>query len=221
VFVADGAGDFRAASGALRRTAAQEQAPLRVETFVWSHGYGRILSDQLALNYARAQGLRLAKLLADKHQAYPDSPLYLVGHSAGSQVVLAAAEEASPESIERIILLAPSVPSDYDLRPALRKVHQDIAVFCSPQEDWYLPCGMLLTSLRYCRFCHAAGTGGFETLPLTPEDTLCYKKLRHFPWEPRLAWTGHEGGHFGSYQPGFLKAFVLPLLAPAVLSHRS
>ena len=47
---------------------------------------------------------------------------------------------------------------------------------------------------------------------LHSEDVACYAKLRHYPWEPRLAWTGHEGGHFGCYQPGYLRAFVLPLL---------
>ena len=32
--------------------------------------------------------------------------------------------------------------------------------------------------------------------------------------EPTDAATGHTGGHYGNYVPGYLKAKVLPLLNP-------
>ena len=47
---------------------------------------------------------------------------------------------------------------------------------------------------------------------LSPEDAALYSKLRQHPWNSGLAWTGNRGGHYGSYEPGFLQAFVLPLL---------
>jgi hypothetical protein len=41
-----------------------------------------------------------------------------------------------------------------------------------------------------------------------------YAKLRQYPWEPGLDSTGNHGGHYGAYQPDFLRVAVLPLLLP-------
>ena len=57
-----------------------------------------------------------------------------------------------------------------------------------------------------------AGRCGFEPLIATPADACLYRKLRQHPWHPAIAWTGNYGGHYGAYQPGFLKAYILPLL---------
>src|SRR5687767_4366858 len=46
VFVADGAGNFQAASMHLRDVVACDRLPIDVRTFEWSHGYGRIVADQ-------------------------------------------------------------------------------------------------------------------------------------------------------------------------------
>ena len=47
VFVANGAGDYRKASQAISAVVVADHLPLRVELFLWSHGHGRIASDQL------------------------------------------------------------------------------------------------------------------------------------------------------------------------------
>ncbi len=47
--------------------------------------------------------------------------------------------------------------------------------------------------------------------PATFEDTVLYGKLRQHPWSRDLLWTGNRGGHYGSYQPPFLRAYVLPI----------
>jgi pimeloyl-ACP methyl ester carboxylesterase len=213
VYVADGAGNFRATSAALRKAVVAEKLPLYVKTFEWSHGYGRVLADQVDREHIQREGQRLAEVLRARRQTYPDSPIYLVGHSAGCGVILAATEHLPPGQIDRVILLAPSVPSDYDLRPALHAVTDELDVFCSIRDDSYLRASDVVTSLFLCKWCTAAGCHGFHPVGDTPDDAACYAKLRHYPWEPRLAWTGHEGGHFGCYQQGYLRAFVLPLLA--------
>src|SRR5262249_1730441 len=111
-----------------------------------------------------------------------------------------------------IILLAPSVPSGYDLRPALRSTRRGVVVFCSHYADWYLRVGLALTNTLCGRRFIAAGTVGFCPIIQSPGDAAGYAKLVHYPWSPLLAWTGHEGGHFGCYQQGYLRTFVLPLL---------
>ena len=51
------------------------------------------------------------------------------------ELILAAGEMLSPDSVDGIILLAPSVCVDYDLRPALRAVRHGIDVFHSDRDS--------------------------------------------------------------------------------------
>ena len=86
-----------------------------------------------------------------------------------------------------------------------------IDVFCSRQDYWYLGVGILL--LSPFQGCYpVAGYGGFEPAGATPEDSSLYANLRQYHWQPGLEWTGNNGGHYGSYQQGFLRSVVLPLL---------
>jgi hypothetical protein len=48
----DGAGGFEATSSALREAVQECRLPLSVATFHWTHGYGRILSDQMDREHA-------------------------------------------------------------------------------------------------------------------------------------------------------------------------
>jgi hypothetical protein len=57
------------------------------------------------------------------------------------------------------------------------------------------------------------GRSGFCPVIETPEDGALYSKLREHPWQPCLSWSGNHGGHYGPYQPKYLRAFILPLLA--------
>ena len=124
VFVADGAGGFHATSATLTEVLAEDRIPLAVEMVEWTHGYYRVLADQIDHGHALAEGRRLALEVAAYRQTCPGK-VYLVGHSAGSAVILAAAEALPPDSVDRIILLAPSVSMSYDLRPALRAPARD------------------------------------------------------------------------------------------------
>lgn len=212
VLVADGAGDFRAASLSLAQVAEQAQAPLCVQSFVWSHGYFRILADEMDYRHIRCEGQLLAQRVWAEKQVHPETPIFLVAHSAGTGVVLNAAEALPPNTVERIILLAPAVSTERDLRGALRAARQGIDVFYSKNDWWYLGTAVTLFGTADRRWTAAAGRVGFRPMVCAPEDGALYDKLRQYPWDESLSWTGHKGGHYGSYQPGFLKACVLPLL---------
>jgi pimeloyl-ACP methyl ester carboxylesterase len=212
VFVANGSGDFRTVSANLGRVVADTGTPLEIETVTWSHGTGRYIIDHTDHENHLEQGERLAAQVAAYRKAYPGRKVYLIGHSAGCAVVLAAAERLPPDSVDRIILLAPSVCTAYDLRPSLRTARCGIDVFTS-REDWLvLGLGMKIvgTAERQCRT--AAGEYGFEPRIDCPADAALYEKLRQHAWDPVVAWTGHGGGHYGSNEPGYLRAYVLPLL---------
>jgi pimeloyl-ACP methyl ester carboxylesterase len=213
VFVANGSGDVRILSSNLRQVLADTCTPLQVETFIWSHGRGRVLADHTDYANMRAQGCRLAAQVgACRHQC-PGCRIYLIGHSAGCAVVLAAAEMLPTESVDRIILLAPSVCADYDLRRALCTARCGIDVFCSHRDRLVLGLGMRLVGTADRRGRIAAGQRGFVPIIMWPTDAALYAKLREHPWGPDVTWTGNWGGHSGCNRASFLRAYVLPLLS--------
>jgi pimeloyl-ACP methyl ester carboxylesterase len=216
VFVADGAGDFRQASKNIAAAVESDKVPLAVETFVWSHGSLRVLADQLDCKNIRAEGHRLAQLILATRSEFPDRSICLLGHSAGSQVILAAADELPPASVQRIVLLNPSVQSNYDLRKALRTACDGIDVHCSTKDYWYLGVVVGVVSCFRGDWAPAAGIEGFKPVIEGPEDEILYTRLHHFPWNPELNKTGNDGGHYGGYQHGYLHAYILPRLTSEI-----
>jgi pimeloyl-ACP methyl ester carboxylesterase len=212
VFVANGSGDFRSVSANLSQVVTETATPLQVETVPWSHGRWRYLADHLDHANHVSQGQQLAAQVIACRQACPGRRVYLVGHSSGCAVVLAAAEALPADSIDRVILLAPSVCVSYDLRPALRTARAGIEVFYSNQDIAILGLGMGIvgTAEGGCRI--AAGRRGFNPVITCTTDAALYEKLHQHAWDPAVAWSGHTGGHYGSNQPEFLRAYVLPLL---------
>ncbi len=218
VLAADGAGNFQSTSEALREAVACTGQPLYVDAFEWSHGLGRIIRDQVDEPHAREEGRRLAcKVLAYRRNC-PGTEIYLVGHSAGTAVVLAAAENLPPGSVDRIILLAPSVSADYDLRPALRCAQGGVDVFYSERDIWLLGLAVGILGTADRQWTAAAGRVGFHPVICGPEDSCLYGKLRQHRWDPCVGWTGNTGGHFGPYQAVYLRAYVIPLLSRTTCS---
>jgi pimeloyl-ACP methyl ester carboxylesterase len=212
VFIANGSGDFRTTSEGLSCAVAAAAAPLRLETFAWSHGLGCYLSDHSDHANHVAQGRRLAALVAECRRACPDRAVYLVGHSAGCAVVLAAAEALPSGSVERIVLLAPSVSAGYDLRPALACARCGIDSFYSRRDLVQLAAGVTLAGTADRRWEPAAGRVGFRPVLACPGDAALYEKLRQHPWDGCVAWTGDHGLHYGTNREDFARAYLLPLL---------
>jgi hypothetical protein len=127
-------------------------------------------------------------------------------------VVLAAAEVLPPASVERIVLLAPSVSAGYDLRPALACARCGIDSFCSRRDVFLLGAGVTLAGTADRRWDPAAGRVGFRPVLVYPDDAQLYTKLREHSWDPRVAWTGDQGLHYGSNREEFARAYLLPLL---------
>jgi alpha-beta hydrolase superfamily lysophospholipase len=146
VFVANGSGDTRTVSANLSEVVAETGAPLEVEAFVWTHGRGRVLADHLDHAHHLEEGRRLAAWVAEYHKCHPDRAVYLIGHSAGCAVVLAAAEQLPPDSLTRVVLLSPSVSTGYDLRPTLRAARGGVDVYCSGRDRLVLGLGMATPS---------------------------------------------------------------------------
>jgi pimeloyl-ACP methyl ester carboxylesterase len=215
VFVADGSGDYRTTSRALSEAVSASATPLRVETFVWSHGYGRMLADHVDHCNHLEEGRRLAALVVAVKQSCPERAVYLVGHSSGTAVALAAAEASPPGSIERVVLLAPAVSHDYDLRPALNTVRQSIDVFISRRDVGALAFGTGIAGTADRQRSAAAGRIGFTPILTCPGDEMLYAKLRIHPWNQSVVWSGNRGNHYGTLEPRFMSAYIVPLLQSA------
>ena len=213
VFVADGAGDFRTTIAALRQVLAEDDVPLQVRTIPWSHGYWRVVADQVDDLHARAEGWKLAEQITAERQAHPDEEIYLLAYSAGCNIVLSAAEALPPRTVDRIILLAAAVPSNYDLRPALRCSRDGVDAFYSRRDRWCLGLCLRLEVLLGIKYTPVAGRFGFRPVLESPEDAVCYARLRQHPWEPEWEWAGNAGGHYGCHHPEFLRLFILPLFS--------
>ena len=211
VFVADGAGNYQCASDAFRQAAQEGRIPVQVVTFEWSHGYLRSLEDLTHRSHARREGRRLAELVEDYRRACPGKPVYLAGHSAGAMVVLAALEYLPVHSVDRAVLISPAVSCAYDLRPALQAIKFDLHNFHSDR-DW-IHCELFTRIFGNCDGSRAACAGrcGFLPQATGEDDKRLLSKLIQRPWTERDRETGNDGGHFGAYQSGFLRASVFPL----------
>jgi pimeloyl-ACP methyl ester carboxylesterase len=212
VIVCDGSGDFRTLSTAMARAIGAAHAPLAVETFVWSHGYGRYAIDHMDHCNHLAMGRILAERVLAYRRAYPCLKIYLAGHSAGNAVVLAAAEKLPPNTVDRIVLLAPSVSPGYDLRCALASSREGIDAFVSNRDRVVLGLAMrIVGTADRQRWGPAAGQVGFRPVVCASGDAALYTRLRQHRWDPVVCWTGHEGGHYGNNRTPFVSAYVLPL----------
>lgn len=213
VLVADGAGGYPEAFQAVTTAVEESGTPLYVRSFDWTHGQRRGVADLADVDHARAQGRRLAAQIAAYRSTCPQMPIYLVAFSAGTHVALEATRWLPPDSLQRVILLAPAVSADYDLRPALAASRQGVDAFCSARDRFYLGFGTRVVGTADGKQdVPAAGRVGFA-MPTGPDLALA-QRLRQHPWDPSIAWTGNTGNHSGSMRPAYFRAFVLPLLIP-------
>lgn len=211
VWVADGAGDFKGCSTALTNANRLSGNPFELSVFPWSHGYGRVRLDQTDWEHAKRQGERLAATIRTRKEREPGRRVVLVAHSAGCAVALAAGDALPPDSIDRTILLAPSVSTGYDLRPSLLAAREGLDVFCS-RKDWLaLGIGVRLAGTADNGSGPAAGRRGFRLPAEFVLDPVASGRLRQHFWSAEQAWTGHTGGHYGMHSPAFVRAYLFPL----------
>jgi pimeloyl-ACP methyl ester carboxylesterase len=214
VLVADGAGGVPEALHALEEAVKETRAPLYIRSFDWTHGQGRGVRDMADAEHSRAQGRRLAAEIAWYRGACPSTPVYVLAYSAGTHVALEAARWLPPDSLERIVLLAPAVAADYDLRPPLAAARQGVDAFTSDRDRFYLGIGTRVVGTADGKNgVPPAGRVGFDVPPVAgPTDACLLRRLRQHPWEPSVAWSGNTGTHSGSLAPQYFRAYVLPLL---------
>ncbi len=213
IFLAGGAGGADITANSLRWALKQSKNPHQLREFRWTHGKGHFLRDiQDTRNLVEKANELSGQILQYKIEN-PERPIYLVGKSTGTALVLMAAEKLPPGWVEKIILLSSAVSPSYDLAPALRATRTEIVSFHSTW-DWFILdwCTATFgTADRY--YCASAGLKGFEVPGADHPDSELYKRLRQVAWTPRMIWQGNTGAHFGTSMPLFMLREVAPLVA--------
>jgi hypothetical protein len=237
VLAADGIGGLDLSATGLHYEVARAGFGYRVETVGWCHGFGHWYRDLTRRENVRRHAAQVARRVLDfrasrtsapgplddanagSAAAAPDPaarPVFLVGKSGGTGVLIEALEQLPDDSVERAILIAPALSSRYDLRRALRAVRRDLVVYWSPLDVVLLGAGTkLFGTIDRVRSVGAGLTGFREPREFDDAGRALYAaKLRQVRWAWRMARTGYLGGHVGPDSPWFLRRFVIPLLTP-------
>jgi hypothetical protein len=190
--------------------------PHELFDYQWTHGRGHFLRDLQDLRHIAAKGAELAEVVRELKEADPGRPIYLVGHSAGAAIVLAAAERLPPVTVERVVLLSAAVSPTFDLRGALRGTRGQIVSFNSTMDRFYLDFCTRMFGTADRVYGPSAGLQGFVAPPdLDAEGRLLYGRLVQVPWKASQWIDGGRGGfHHSTCMPGFLSNEVAPLLRP-------
>jgi pimeloyl-ACP methyl ester carboxylesterase len=209
IFVAPGAGAGLDIVDNMRESIAKVHLPLYVAAVPWNHQPSAAIADVKDQENHQIQGYKLARRILFYRQINPGGKIYLVAHSAGGAVLLAATQHLPPNSIDRIVLLAPAETTCYDLRQALKVCRHGIDVYYS-SNDKTLHLLMNLVGSTEGDQGPAAGQVGFKRYAESPEDALLYRKLRQFPWCQEYGQWGYHGGHLGVTRESFMTHCIVP-----------
>jgi len=152
---------------------------------------------------------RLAALIIQWRKDHPGSRIALIGHSAGAGVIVGMLARLDDSvTVGPVILLAPALSPDFDLRPALAHANC-IHVFYSA-DDWFWQ-GIGSTIFGGYDGVHRDGAGrrGFTLAHLSDEQKC--KVIQH-PWQPQWKSLGEDGGHFDWMSGPFVAHVLAPLI---------
>jgi hypothetical protein len=213
VIVADGVGGFDLCGLGLKYAVARARRPYEVRVWPWGHGRWRWHADLSDVPNLREQAARIAQEVRTFRDRVPGAPVFLLGKSGGSGVVVAALEQLEGDAVEVAILLAPALSPRCDLSRALRAVRRQLVAFWSPLDLIVLGIGTSLFGTIDRVWGPAAGLVKFrEPADLDRPGRAQYAKLVQVRWTPAMARGGYLGGHVGVDMPWFLQEYVLPLL---------
>jgi len=155
---------------------------------------------------------KLAEQITQWRNDHPGCRIVLIGHSAGAGVVVGALGRLDDCTVVGpVILLAPALSPDFDLRPAL--VHATVVhVFFSPEDTFWQGIGSFIFGGYDGIHRDGAGRKGFTLAQLTAEQKA--KVIQH-PWQAQWKPLGEDGGHFD----WMARPFVTEVLAP-LIDHR-
>lgn len=162
----------------------------------------------------RREAQKVTDRILTYRRHHPGRCIHLIGHSGGGGLALMAVE-ALPRDVQvtSVILLAPAVSPEYDLRRALRRSRFGIFNYHSRRDSAFLVVGTSLFGTVDRRWGPSAGAVEFKRLQFPDsKDNALYARLHQVSWRPRMRKYGHHGGHLGWTKRRFVSHEIAPLL---------
>ncbi|NLX13717.1 MAG: hypothetical protein GXY44_08715 [Phycisphaerales bacterium] len=161
------------------------------------------------------QARRVAQMIIDYQDKYPNRPVHLIGHSGGGGLAVFTLEALPPQRrIASAILLAPALAPTYDLSRALRRTEYGIYNYYSRRDLGFLGAGTTIVGTIDGEHTSAAGAVGFQVpYGLSEEGRELYRtRLHQQRYTPKMAESGHSGGHLGWADRKFVAEWLAPIL---------
>lgn len=207
--------------------------PTAVEVDDWTTGFAPMALFHLRSTWRhRTEAERIAAKLVAYHDQYPESPIYLIGHSGGGAMAVYVME-LLPEDVQvtRAILLSPALSPGYDLSLALDRTAGGIWNFYTQGDLIFTGLGTTVFGSVDGAWRPAAGMMGFRGfggeligdleagayLPANGSarslaDHQWGPELRQVGYRPEMILTGNTGGHFGGTTRLFASQYLAPLI---------
>lgn len=220
LLVADGCGGIELCEQSVRQVMRERGGLTRVEIVRWAHGFGRWHADLTDVENHQAQSRQLVERIQRWKEREPSKPVFLVGKSGGTWIVVKALEALPERSVEAVVLLAPAISPHYDLSKALQAVNRELVSFWSPLDLIVLGLGTrVFKTVDRVRSVSAGLVGFRRPKGLDDEGRSLYEsRLRQVRWRAEMARTWYFGGHVGPDSPPFLRKYVVPFLTPSTPS---
>ena len=203
----------------LRSSLRKAGSPMKV---VFHHWHKDRLPGQIVLTdddyrLVKRAARQLVAMIGDFKRDVPEGEIYIVGQSAGCEVVrLALAQLPEGCSAQNVVMLQPSVSADAPLADALAHVEGKLYYTSSPH-DHLLSVGTGFVGTTDRKHESGAGYAGFHAPQGSGDDIrrLYREKLVEVRWKPSMIWHGWPGDHASLLGPGFMDKHVVPMLAGA------
>ena len=209
VFYCDGAGWY-SSSGSVRAGLQAAGYKGRFESYAWS-AYLGAGHDHLITARSAWVARGLSRKIETARANDPDSPIYLMGLSAGTAVILSALEQLeSSAKVDSVVLFSPSASANRNLTKAMRHVRRYLYATCSHHDG-------ILNSLVINADGGSgppAGIDGFRLPRRAKRPTRnAYQRVINLPWQSSYVAYDWAGGH--TRVTG--QRFVAGIIAPRIL----
>jgi pimeloyl-ACP methyl ester carboxylesterase len=185
-----------------------------IENFSWT-SYTGPLGDQMIRTQARWRSESLTKRIIEYRHRYPNTPIYIVGLSAGTGVGVWALEHLPPNvKVDTLVLLGSSLSTNYDMTKCLNHVSNKVYVLHSPHDAILKSFIPVTGTIDGAYLTEPAGLAGlYPPNKATRAQIDLYKeKVINIPWRASFERLGNDGGHTAGTSYAFVRYYIAPKL---------
>ena len=179
----------------------------QVATLIWTVSLNPAFDQAFRLN-AHLGAERLARVIEEYVDKYPNGTVNVIGLSAGTGVAIWALEDLRAGcQVDNVVLLASSLSHDYDVGKALRHVKGSIFNYWST-EDFVLTVLMKGFGTIDGKLGDGAGAVGLH-------PPSAGGRIVNVQWRPEFRQYGYVGGHTDATSPRFVEAYIAAHISDA------